>query len=152
MSDDTFDMRRPSRGQNARTGDDCVLKVVGAPQKPMCANVFLKLHVHYDGVIELPDGRIYAAWHITNCEVLSRALQFRKSTKNSSARFRSRVHASTHSVAATKTRSRSRSPDIRPLTRALRVSQGAISLLLIFAASRDPAGGLLSNAMGVKRK
>lgn len=23
----------------------------------MCANVFLKLHVHYSGIIELPDGR-----------------------------------------------------------------------------------------------
>lgn len=48
-------------------------------------------------------------------------------------------------------RSRSQSPDIRPMTRALRISQSVISLLLIFAAPRDPAGALLSNAMGVKR-
>lgn len=40
------------------------LKVVGAPQKPMYANVFLKLHVHYDGIIELPDGRRCTRTHV----------------------------------------------------------------------------------------
>lgn len=97
-------------------------------------DVFFKLHVHYDGIIELPDGRmmLYYTHHTYTCT--SRASILKGSLV-------SRSNTPVYMVVATKKGVRPRWPPP--------ISQSAISPLLIFARSRRAEG--ISDAMGVKR-
>lgn len=86
--------------QNAMTDAMIVLeKSIGAPHKPICANAFLKLPVHYvDGVIELRDERGVAPRSRARFNFVRSVtfVRFARSFARSLARARAGVHASTH--------------------------------------------------------
>ena len=123
---------------------------VGAPQKPMYANAFLKILVHYDaGVIELRDAQ---------CCIYTRAAKLnfnfvRKRSLRTFARLPERVpvHACTYIIVTTKSMELDRTePPTSDEPRAARFARRNKSSLN-FHCSAIPSAGPPSNAMGVKR-
>jgi len=127
---------------------------VGAPQKPICANAFLKILVHYDaGVIELRDAQ---------CCIYTRAAKLnfnfvRKRTFASYIRSLTRasrytpVYASTYIIVTMKSMELDRTePPTSDEPRAARFARRNKSSLN-FRCSAIPSAGPPSNAMGVKR-